>query len=204
MPQYKFIAVACDEGKISKPTQSIRSHAIRSGLQKSAGRRRPSRARASRLAGHAPEIGEELYHSKLNVRTGILGSQTRTSIRSDKLTNQKRNLVNAQPISIIEVGFGSIDPFDSLPIPKNQEVEYLVKYCKSSFSSPWVSINNKTNTLDWIGSFHQVRPQSHHYKPYESMVSLRNTKCTNDAQHACHGCSAMASRISVSRPFYPA
>ncbi|KAI1452852.1 hypothetical protein F4805DRAFT_402803 [Annulohypoxylon moriforme] len=110
MPQYKFIEAETQSGKLSKPTSSIRSHAIRAGLRKSVN---PPKAKGSLLSRGA---GGDL------VSLPIKGVNYRDS---DSVLN-----ISVQSVPILS---GRVDPFNCFPIPTNLATDHLVRYLITKF-----------------------------------------------------------------------
>lgn len=114
MSQYEFVAVEAREGKRSDPTRSTRSHAIRTALRNrrydptsKSFARPPYRTGSRERSGLRPRI-----HGRVAIETPYRDQE--------------------QPVAycIRDVSSGSIDPFSSLPVPVNSEVDHLVRYCK--------------------------------------------------------------------------
>lgn len=96
MPQYKFVAVEGGERKPSKLTRSIRSHAIRAGLQKAA---HPSRPKAADQSLRCTKYGEERMlrfelHGGMNTRR----DGARPSIVSAESTTPEHRTANAPSV----------------------------------------------------------------------------------------------------------
>ncbi|KAI8623509.1 hypothetical protein F5Y19DRAFT_458120 [Xylariaceae sp. FL1651] len=138
MPQYKFVAIKGGEKKPSKPSGSIRSHAIRAGLQKST---HPSRAKAAQSVRSRTSRGEFIIHLEPHggvqdeAKPGILLADSTTPEHTYRTLNTllTPNILaegsTELPICPIEFVYaGSVDPFNSLPVPMNPEVDFLVRY----------------------------------------------------------------------------
>ncbi|KAH8817470.1 hypothetical protein F5884DRAFT_250899 [Xylogone sp. PMI_703] len=138
MPQYKFVAVEGGDGKSTNLTGSIRSHAIRTGLRNTT---YSSRVQATLHPLYATEIREELgFHFKLPRRTETSRDWSRPNNESPKLTTMEYRNVKYR---IEPICSGSIDPFNTLPVPTNLEVDHLVRYFLIKFDLNWATVNRK-------------------------------------------------------------
>lgn len=97
MSQYKFVAVEGRDGKPSKLTKSIRSHAIRTGLQKAT---YPSRAKAAVQSLGPPKFREgPMFRFELHGGMTTLRDHARpNSIVSAESTISEYRNANAQSV----------------------------------------------------------------------------------------------------------
>ncbi|EEU37892.1 uncharacterized protein NECHADRAFT_88180 [Fusarium vanettenii 77-13-4] len=102
MPQYKFVAVQGDDGKLSKVSSSTRSHAVRAGLRKT--KRRP---------------------------------RSKATTASSGSTESRQDVICGFGLSLKSVCPSCVDPFNSLPVPTNLQVDHLVKYHAADRSRAW-------------------------------------------------------------------
>ncbi|WQF89173.1 Putative fungal transcription factor [Colletotrichum destructivum] len=135
--EYKFVTVdAGEEGTFQAVTKSIRSHAIRTAIQRGGSQLGASTALVSQgtIRGKA--------HLKGRFRLGGTAPKTR------KAKNQSRKNT-ADPLSpdiyellsetspppwIQRLGSDGADPFNTLPIPSSPSVDALVKYFTTRFN----------------------------------------------------------------------
>ncbi|KAK7946426.1 uncharacterized protein PG986_010747 [Apiospora aurea] len=127
MPQFMFVAV---EGvtKPTKPTRSIRSHSIRTALQKSSNSAQQATSKAStnrsRIANHADETKSATFTCCDMVAAKLWPTENGTPMEV---------LASLFPTRIDSVDGGCLDPFNSLPVPKIVQVDHLVKYFLAKF-----------------------------------------------------------------------
>ncbi|KAH8901156.1 hypothetical protein GQ53DRAFT_740256 [Thozetella sp. PMI_491] len=139
MPQYQFIAIEGHDGKPAKLTGSTRSHAIRAGLQKAT---RRSKAKTAREPFHPekrrgefaalPEPHEKIKTLSRRPRPGTMFSESARPENSNVTvwsipTIQPEGSKQPPTYRIESMCAGTVDPFDSLPIPTNPNVDLLVK-----------------------------------------------------------------------------
>jgi hypothetical protein len=138
MPQYKFVAVQGGDCKASKLTRGIRSHAIRAGLARTT---RPSMATASPQYSRSRRSKDNsalcLAQNEEDVpQRDCLdaGAEPMTLECANTDADAMATASSAQCYTWrrASVGSGCVDPFNSLPVSSNAEVDYLIRYCKSS------------------------------------------------------------------------
>ncbi|KAM0814363.1 hypothetical protein AB5N19_00153 [Seiridium cardinale] len=187
MPQYKFVTVEGGDGQPSRLTKSIRSHAIRAGLQKAT---YPSRAKAT---AQKKVRGELVFHPELYGTRSTSGERAKPDIVPDESTvteyrHTDPGLVSRsfaevgmvvprtfcrisklmvlppqcstrlQPKRIEAVFAGSVDPFNSLPITTNSEVDYLVRYFLIKFDLTVATVDRRRS---WFPYALQSAPMMH-------------------------------------------
>ncbi|KAM0255287.1 hypothetical protein ACHAQJ_005942 [Trichoderma viride] len=169
MPQYTFVAVEGGDAGLSNITSSIRSHAIRSGLQR-ASRRARLTARSLRTNKSRGEFSARL---EAYGRFGELQCQVGpSSPLPSELMNPDRDRMSGylspkyhslardstNPYWIESVSAGCVDPFNSLPIPANPAVDQLIRYFLTKY-------NTKPDTVDrsrsWFPYALQSAPMMH-------------------------------------------
>ncbi|KAJ0160998.1 hypothetical protein CTA2_6959 [Colletotrichum tanaceti] len=135
--EYKFVTVdAGEEGTFQPVTKSVRSHAIRTAIQRGGSQLGASTALVSQ------GTMRDKAHLKGRFRLGGTAPKTR------KVRNQSRKNT-ADPLSpdifellsevspppwIQRLGSDSADPFNTLPIPSSPSVDALVKYFTTRFN----------------------------------------------------------------------
>ncbi|KAL7940226.1 hypothetical protein V8C42DRAFT_259626 [Trichoderma barbatum] len=166
MAQYKFVAVEGGAEKRSKLTRSIRSHAIRAGLQTAAPLPRPKAARQplclrdrfkSQLDSHG-----QIQTPRSRARPGIvsakasIGDHETTNIQSVQRTSVASMRLPAYRIESLCAG--SVDPFDSLPIHTNPEVDHLIRYFLTKFDLNLATLDRRRS---WFPYAMQSAPMMH-------------------------------------------
>ncbi|KAI1206787.1 uncharacterized protein F4807DRAFT_214794 [Annulohypoxylon truncatum] len=131
MPRYEFIKVETWNGK-TKPTGSVRSHAIRAGLRKS--------------GTHSRTGGRLQLRLPTRLRGGLISPETEAveyegSDSRSVLDVSVENSIRPPTYHVESVGAGRVDPFDSLPIPSNLEIDHLVKYLITKFDISLASVH---------------------------------------------------------------
>ncbi|KAK8070765.1 hypothetical protein PG997_010968 [Apiospora hydei] len=127
MPQFMFVAV---EGgtKPAKLTRSIRSHSIRTALQKSSNSAQQATSKAatkrSRITNHADETKSATFTCCDTVAAKLWPMENGTPMEL---------LASLFLTRIDSVDGGCLDPFNSLPVPKSVQVDHLVKYFLTKF-----------------------------------------------------------------------
>lgn len=89
MPQYKFIAVEGRERKQPEPTKSIRSHAIRAGLEKASS----SRARAGAVQASSI-VRSKKSATQLESFSNLSGSTTRAKNRTAPVIRSSQTITS--------------------------------------------------------------------------------------------------------------
>ncbi|KAH6967697.1 hypothetical protein BKA56DRAFT_622568 [Ilyonectria sp. MPI-CAGE-AT-0026] len=164
MPQYKFVAVEGGERKSSKLTRSIRSHAIRAGLQKAV---RPSRPKAAEQSLRCTKYGEERVlrfelHGEMNTRRDgarpsiVSAELTTLELRTAKAPSAPKTSAQLPTYHIESLCAGSVDPFNSLPITTNPEVDHLVRYFFFKFDP--ITVDRRSS---WFPYALQSAPMMH-------------------------------------------
>ncbi|KAF7563690.1 hypothetical protein G7046_g487 [Stylonectria norvegica] len=144
MQLFKFVTIEGGGERLSKPTSSIRSHAIRASLRGCT--RKGSKARRGRedplLArgrGTTSVSCMEPYNdeSRPSFEHGV-GRWTESSEFTGNIERTPsqslpeigaENLPHFPTYPLKPLAASSVDPFNSLPVPANAEVNYLIKYC---------------------------------------------------------------------------
>jgi hypothetical protein len=136
MPQYKFVAVKGGDCKASRPTKGIRSHAIRAGLARTT---RPSTAKASSRYAQSSSSRENsalcLAQNYEVPQRNCLDFGTESMILEFATEDPEAMIASSAEHCTWRrgsVSLGCVDPFNSLPVTSNTEVDYLIRYCKSS------------------------------------------------------------------------
>ncbi|KAH6658178.1 hypothetical protein BKA67DRAFT_557350 [Truncatella angustata] len=171
MPQLRFISVEGRDGKASKLTSSVRSHAIRAGLRKTTHPRRVKTA-AEQSYRSAKCRDDLMAHFKFPEEFQSLTGLSGPGNASARLALQECRTAhtNSVPQTFVEtstqlrayhiqaVCAGSIDPFNSLPIPTNPEVDCLIKYLITKFGLNLATVDRRKS---WFPYALQNAPMMH-------------------------------------------
>ncbi|OLN95471.1 hypothetical protein CCHL11_05163 [Colletotrichum chlorophyti] len=137
---FKFVTVGNEEGNFQPANKSIRSHAIRTAIQKG-----PSEMGASTAL-----ISQDTMKRKAQLKGRFRLPSTSVKASSmNKTTKHQRQRSHLDPYSpptlvelmeqsmppwIQRLGSDHADPFNTLPIPSNPSVDSLVKYFTTRFN----------------------------------------------------------------------
>lgn len=148
-PEYKFVNFGADEGEFQPANKSVRSHAIRTAIQKGASELYTNTAlisqdiikRKAQLKGRfrlpatpaKPTSARQSSRGKPRQATTPLSTNASRTTPLQSLQNSLESVAQASlPPWVQRLGSDNADPFNTLPIPSNSSVDSLVRYCKTN------------------------------------------------------------------------
>ncbi|KAJ0339197.1 hypothetical protein COL922a_004729 [Colletotrichum nupharicola] len=150
-PEYKFVNFGADEGEFQPANKSVRSHAIRTAIQKGASELYANTAlisqdtikRKAQLKGRfrlpatpakPTSAGQSSRGKSRQTTTPHSTNASRTTPRHS-LQNSLESVTKASlPPWVQRLGSDNADPFNTLPIPSNSSVDSLVRYFITRFN----------------------------------------------------------------------
>ncbi|KAI8197812.1 hypothetical protein K4K52_010165, partial [Colletotrichum sp. SAR 10_76] len=150
-PEYKFVNFGADEGEFQPANKSVRSHAIRTAIQKGASELYTNTAlisqdtikRKAQLKGRfrlpatpakPTSAGQSSRGKPRQTTTPHSTNASRTTPRQS-LQNSLESVTQASlPPWVQRLGSDNADPFNTLPIPSNSSVDSLVRYFITRFN----------------------------------------------------------------------
>ncbi|KAJ0308464.1 hypothetical protein Brms1b_009604 [Colletotrichum noveboracense] len=150
-PEYKFVNFGADEGEFQPADKSVRSHAIRTAIQKGASELYANTAlisqdtikRKAQLKGRfrlpatpakPTSAGQSSRGKSRQTTTPHSTNASRTTPRHS-LQNSLESVTQASlPPWVQRLGSDNADPFNTLPIPSNSSVDSLVRYFITRFN----------------------------------------------------------------------
>ncbi|KAJ0345288.1 hypothetical protein COL154_009349 [Colletotrichum chrysophilum] len=150
-PEYKFVNFGADEGEFQPANKSVRSHAIRTAIQKGASELYTNTAlisqdtikRKAQLKGRfrlpatsakPTSAGQSSRGKPRRTTTPHSTNASRTTPRQS-LQNSLEFVTQASlPPWVQRLGSDNADPFNTLPIPSNSSVDSLVRYFITRFN----------------------------------------------------------------------
>ncbi|GKT60893.1 tachykinin family protein [Colletotrichum tofieldiae] len=136
---YKFITVDAVEGTFQPANKSVRSHAIRTAIQRG----------GSQLGASTALISQGTIRGKAHLKGRFRLGGTATKPKNPKNSKNQRRKNTTEPASpdiyellseaslppwIQRLGSDNADPFNTLPIPSSPSVDALVKYFTTRFN----------------------------------------------------------------------
>ncbi|KAL0930193.1 tachykinin family protein [Colletotrichum truncatum] len=139
-PEYKFVTFGSDEGDFQPANKSIRSHAIRTAIQRG----------SSEMGANTALTSQDTIKLKaqLKGRFRLSGTSSRPSTGKSTKAQKKQAALDPRYLSaapevmsnlslppwVQRLGSDNADPFNTLPIPSNSAVDSLVKYFITRFN----------------------------------------------------------------------
>ncbi|KAF3797788.1 hypothetical protein GCG54_00011879 [Colletotrichum gloeosporioides] len=150
-PEYKFVNFGADEGEFQPANKSVRSHAIRTAIQKGAAELYTNTAlisqdtikRKAQLKGRfrlpatpaRPTSAGQSSRAKPRQTTTPHSTNASRMTPRQSLQNSLESVTQASlPPWVQRLGSDNADPFNTLPIPSNSEVDSLVRYFITRFN----------------------------------------------------------------------
>ncbi|KAK1569444.1 uncharacterized protein LY79DRAFT_571845 [Colletotrichum navitas] len=145
-PDYKFITVDAVQGTFQPATRTVRSHAIRTAIQRG----------ESELGASTALISQGTIRGKAQLRGRFRLGGTAVKPKNPKNRRRKDAAGPAAPPDVYDLlaqaslppwiqrlGSDSADPFNTLPIPGTPSVDALVKYFTTRFNLNSTTADNK-------------------------------------------------------------
>ncbi|KAI8171413.1 hypothetical protein KHU50_005489 [Colletotrichum sp. SAR 10_65] len=150
-PEYKFVNFGADEGEFQPANKSVRSHAIRTAIQKGASELYTNTAlisqdtikRKAQLKGRfrlpatpakPTSAGQSSRGKPRQTTTPHSTNASRTTPRQSLQDSLESVTQASLPPWIQRLGSDNADPFNTLPIPSNSSVDSLVRYFITRFN----------------------------------------------------------------------
>ncbi|KAH0427423.1 hypothetical protein CcaCcLH18_09704 [Colletotrichum camelliae] len=135
-PEYKFVNFGADEGDFQPANKSVRSHAIRTAIQKGASELYTNTALTSRDTIKRKAQLKGRFRLPATPANPTAGRSSRGQSRQTATSRSLESVTQASslPPWVQRLGSDNADPFNTLPIPSNSSVDSLVRYFITRFN----------------------------------------------------------------------